>query len=49
VLETNVDGNGVVAVSYNSPVFLAERYQIKGAQRAPVDAAESIVEAPLGA
>jgi uncharacterized protein (DUF302 family) len=43
------DGNGAVAVSYNSPSFLAERYHIEGAQRAPFDAVESIVEAVLGA
>ena len=43
------DGNGAVSVSYNSPVFLAERYQIEGAQRAPFDAVASIVEAVLGA
>jgi uncharacterized protein (DUF302 family) len=43
------DGNGAVSVSYNSPVFLAERYHIEGAQRAPFDAVESIVEAVLGA
>ena len=43
------DGNGAVSVSYNSPVFLAERYHIEGAQRAPFDAVESIVEAALGA
>ena len=42
------DGNGAVSVSYNSPVFLAERYQIEGAQRAPFDAVASIVEAALG-
>jgi uncharacterized protein (DUF302 family) len=43
------DSNGAVSVSYNSPVFLAERYQIEGALRAPFDAVESIVEAVLGA
>ena len=43
------DGNGAVSVSYNSPVFLAERYHIEGAQRAPFDAVASIVEAVLGA
>jgi uncharacterized protein (DUF302 family) len=43
------DGNGAVSVSYNSPAFLAERYHIEGAQRAPFDAVESIVEAVLGA
>jgi uncharacterized protein (DUF302 family) len=42
------DGNGAVSVSYNSPVFLAERYQIEGAQRAPFDAVESIVDAVVG-
>ena len=41
------DGNGAVSVSYNSPVFLAERYHIEGALRAPFDAVESIVEATL--
>jgi uncharacterized protein (DUF302 family) len=39
------DGNGAVSVSYNSPEFLAERYHIEGALRAPFDAVESIVEA----
>jgi uncharacterized protein (DUF302 family) len=43
------DGNGAVSVSYNSPMFLAERYHIEGALRAPFDAVESIVEAVLGA
>jgi len=43
------DGNGAVSVSYNSPGFLAERYHIEGALRAPFDAVESIVEAALGA
>jgi uncharacterized protein (DUF302 family) len=43
------NGNGAVSVSYNSPVFLAERYHIEGAQRAPFEAVESIVEAVLGA
>jgi uncharacterized protein (DUF302 family) len=42
------DGNGAVSVSYNSPVSLAERYNIEGALRAPFDAVESIVEAVLG-
>src|SRR5262245_11063856 len=37
------DGNGVVSVSYNSPGFLAERYNLDGALRAPFDAIESIV------
>jgi uncharacterized protein (DUF302 family) len=41
------DRNGAVSVSYNSPVFLAERYHIEGALRAPFDAVESIVEAAL--
>jgi uncharacterized protein (DUF302 family) len=43
------DGNGAVSVSYNSPVFLAERYHVEGALRAPFDAVESIVKAVLGA
>ena len=43
------DGNGAVSVSYNSPGFLAARHHIEGAQRAPFDAVESIVEAALGA
>ena len=43
------EGNGAVSVSYNSPVFLAERYHIEGALRAPFEAVESIVEAVLGA
>ena len=42
------DGNGVVSVSYNSPAFLAERYHLEGAQRAPFDAVESIVETVVG-
>ena len=42
------DGNGVVSVSYNSPEFMAERYRLEGALRAPFDAIESIVEAVLG-
>jgi uncharacterized protein (DUF302 family) len=42
------DRSGAVSVSYNSPVFLAERYHIEGALRAPFDAVESIVEAALG-
>ena len=41
------DGDGAVSVSYNSPAFLAERYHIEGALRAPFDAVESIVEAAL--
>ena len=43
------DGKGVVSVSYNSPGFMAERFHIEGALRAPFDAVESIVEAALGA
>jgi uncharacterized protein (DUF302 family) len=43
------DGNGAVSVSYNSPVFMAERYHVEGARRAPFDAVESIVDAALGA
>jgi uncharacterized protein (DUF302 family) len=43
------DRGGAVSVSYNSPVFLAERYNIEGALRAPFDAVESIVEVVLGA
>jgi uncharacterized protein (DUF302 family) len=43
------DGNGAVSVSYNSPTFLAERYHVEGAQRAPFEAVESIVDAVLGA
>jgi uncharacterized protein (DUF302 family) len=43
------DGNGAVSVSYNSPVFLAERYHVDGALRAPFDAVESLVEAAFGA
>ena len=42
------DGNGVVSMSYSSPGFLAERYRLDGALRAPFDAIESIVEAVLG-
>jgi uncharacterized protein (DUF302 family) len=41
------DNNGVVSVSYNSPGFMAERYRLDDAQRAPFDAVESIVEAAL--
>jgi uncharacterized protein (DUF302 family) len=41
-------GDGVVSVSYNSPGFVAERYGLDGALRAPFDATESIVEAALG-
>jgi uncharacterized protein (DUF302 family) len=43
------DGKGVVSVSYNSPAFMAERLDIEGAQRAPFNAVESIVDAALGA
>jgi uncharacterized protein (DUF302 family) len=43
------DGNGAVSVSYNSPDFLAARHHIDGAQRAPFDAAASIVEALVAA
>jgi len=39
------DGNGAVSLSYNSPTFMAERYQLDGAVRAPFDAVESIVDA----
>jgi uncharacterized protein (DUF302 family) len=39
------DGNGAVSVSYNSPGFMAEKYRLDGALRAPFDAIESIVEA----
>src|SRR5262249_21155429 len=39
------DKNGSVSVSYNSPSFLAERHHLEGAQRAPFDAVEAIVEA----
>jgi uncharacterized protein (DUF302 family) len=39
------DGKGTVSISYNAPGFLAERYNIEGALRAPFDAVESIVEA----
>jgi uncharacterized protein (DUF302 family) len=42
------DNGGAVSVSYNSPRFLAERHHLEGAQRAPFDAVESIVEALLG-
>ena len=42
------DGNGAVSVSYNSPEFMAERYRLDGALRAPFDAVEAIVEAALG-
>ena len=42
------DSNGAVAVSYNSPGFLAERHHLEGSLRAPFDAVESIVEALLG-
>ena len=39
------DRNGVVSVSYNAPGFLAGRYHLEGALRAPFDAVESIIEA----
>jgi uncharacterized protein (DUF302 family) len=39
------DGNGAVSVSYNSPGFMAEKYGLDGALRAPFDAIESIVDA----
>ena len=42
------DGNGAVSVCYNAPEFLAARYHLEGAQRAPFDAVESIVEAAIG-
>ena len=42
------DGNGGVSASYNSPGYVAERLHIEGAQRAPFDAVESIVEAVVG-
>ena len=42
------DRNGAVSVSYNSPGFMAERYRLDGALRAPFDAIESIVETVLG-
>ena len=42
------DGNGAVSVSYNSPGFMAEKYCLDGALRAPFDAIESIVEAVVG-
>ena len=42
------DGNGVVSVSYNSPEFMAERYRLEGALRAPFDAVQAIVEAAVG-
>ena len=41
-------GNGAVSVSYNSPGFMAEKYRLDGALRAPFDAIESIVEAVVG-
>jgi uncharacterized protein (DUF302 family) len=41
--------NGAVSASYNSPRFLGERHHLEGAQRAPFDAVESIVEGALGA
>ena len=42
------DRNGAVSVSYNSPGFMAEKYRLDGALRAPFDAIESIVEAVVG-
>ena len=42
------DGNGAVSVSYNSPEFMAERYRLDGALRAPFDAVQAIVEAAVG-
>ena len=42
------DGKGVVSVSYNAPGFMAERHHLDREQRAPFDAAESIVEAVVG-
>lgn len=39
------DSKGAVAVSYNSPGFLAERYHLEDELRAPFDAVELIVEA----
>jgi uncharacterized protein (DUF302 family) len=41
------DGNGVVSVSYNAPVFMAERHRLDGGLRAPFDAVGSIVDAAL--
>jgi uncharacterized protein (DUF302 family) len=43
------DRNETVSVSYNSPGFLAERHHLEGAQRAPFDAVEAIVQALPGA
>jgi uncharacterized protein (DUF302 family) len=43
------DRDGAVSVSCNSPEFLAERYHLEGALRAPFEAVESIVEAFAGA
>ena len=40
--------NGAVAVSYSAPDFMAERYGLHGALRAPFDAIEAIVEAAVG-
>jgi uncharacterized protein (DUF302 family) len=40
--------NGAVSVSYNAPGFMAERYGLQGALRAPFDAIEAIVEAAVG-
>jgi uncharacterized protein (DUF302 family) len=42
------DGNGAASVSYNSPRFMAEKYHLDGALRAPFDTIESIVEAAVG-
>ncbi len=42
------DGKGAVAVTYNAPEFMAERHHLEGAQRAPFDAVESIVEEVVG-
>jgi hypothetical protein len=42
------DGQGAVAVSYDAPESLTERHHIEGAQRAPLDVVESIVEEVVG-
>ncbi len=42
------DGNGAVSVSYNSPDFLADRYHIEGALRAPFGAVKLLVDAVVG-
>ena len=42
------DANRSVSVSYNAPDFMAVRYRLDGAARAPFDAIESIVEAVVG-